>query len=534
MADGASYSIAEYVEEWAQVEALSASLDGVSLADRLALCERDEPGITGALLDELGPEGVTTLAFDRRFWLRPRQLAIHDGRLGLWRILLLIAGRGEGKTRTATEWIVDRLERGAREILLVAPTYDDARQYLLGGHKRRADADNGSGLLDVLPPWIECTIREDDHEIEFTAPFRAVLHWHSAESPEYRGPAPDTVVGDELIKWRYPERLISNIRLACRAVGRLQPQMLFITSPKKGKRFLRDLVMDPDVVTLTSDTKENRGNVDEAWYRSEERRLRGTAQGEEELGGKLTVEDESQIFKISIIDAHRVERPPTLDRIAIAVDPSGSKASGSDEAGVVALGRAGDIHSGHAYILEDKSGRQSWDSWGIATIELVERLGASAIVLERNHFADAAANNLRNHGAPRGWRAEPRPGFKHLVDLVRAGQRVQIIEVLATKDKPTRARPVATLYEQGRVHHVGHLVELEGEQSDWDPSAGFSPGRIDALVHGMTELFQLDKPPRHDGKHALTGIGAANAKLDASAPRRPQWLAVGRDRRRTV
>ena len=52
----------------------------------------------------------------------------------------------------------------------------------------------------------------------------------------------------------------------------------------------------------------------------------------------------------------------------------------------------------------------------------------------------------------------------------------------------TRAEPVAALYEQGRIHHVGRFDRLEDELCIYDGS-GASPDRLDALVWAATELM---------------------------------------------
>jgi phage terminase large subunit-like protein len=74
--------------------------------------------------------------------------------------------------------------------------------------------------------------------------------------------------------------------------------------------------------------------------------------------------------------------------------------------------------------------------------------------------------------------------------------------VRASRGKIARAEPVAALYEQGRVHHVGAFAALEDQMcsftSDFDRAvAGYSPDRVDALVWALTEL--LVEPRAGDG-----------------------------------
>jgi phage terminase large subunit-like protein len=533
------YSLAEFKARWDEVKAASAEFDGPSVADRLALCEREEPGTIGSLLDDLGPEKTKILAFDRDFWLRPKQLIPFKRDLS-WLLMLLCAGRGFGKTRPAAEWVIDRLETGAKVIVVVGPSYDEIRQYQIGGHKRRIDGGNGSGLLDVMPPWIRFHYKEDEGVIEFPD-HKAVLYLHSAEVPEFRGPEPDTIWGDEVIKWRFAEKLLSNLRLACRAVGKLEPRILLTTSPKR-IRLLRDLVMEDGVITVHGTSDENLGNTHVGVYEANRKRLTATdgkltRQGLEELGGELGIDDEGDLFPLGLIDEHRVQEAdvPPLDRILVAVDPSGSGSRKADRTGLVAVGRAGNINTGHCYVLQDKSEKFSWEGWGLEAVKLAEQVGASSIVVEKAKWAEAPGANIRTAAATRGWEAQVRPGFKHLIDLVKNGRRIQLHEVPANGDKATRAGPVSTLYEAGRVHHVGHLTELETELSEFsaDATHGQDDG-MDALVHAITELFELHRAPTVDYGQAMKGLAKANAKLDAAAGsaggnRRPEREPMGRD-----
>ena len=232
-----------------------------------------------------------------------------------------------------------------------------------------------------------------------------------------------------------------------------------------------------------------------------------------------------------------------LDRIVVALDPAVSQERRSDPTGVNVSGREGDLITGHGYVLEDATDKHGWDAWGDLAWKLVAKWGASAVVVERDKIGDAGRSNIRVAAIRAGYEPTTRPGFKHLMDFVHkgTGRRVQLIEVLTRGiDKASRAQPVANMYTAteehptGRVHHVGHLTDLEGEQSEWDPTTGRSPNAMDALVHAMTELFALDALPSHDGKRSMNGMAAANARIDASARHSPQWLSMGSDRRRTI
>lgn len=490
----------EFLAAWREVEERSHALEGPSLADRLAMRELEEPGFLESALED--PELVRTIAYAPEFWLRPKQRLPRTA----WRLLLYVAGRGSGKTLLASHWLWDRIEAGeAREVALVGPSEGDVRQYMLGGFKRRADGvPGGSGFFDILPPHVR--VEEQKEEGLIILPdYGCTLRIHSAEVPEYRGPNPDTVWGDELIKWRYARRLLSNLRLACRSLGRDMPRLLLTTSPKRGALILHELVMDEDCLVITGATDENQGNVDETWLRSETRRLGSSEEASEELGGKVLLDHDGALFALSIIDAQRCEDPSEalgLDRIVVGIDPAGSRGRTSDMCGIVCAGLRGDRESGELFVLADYSNRYSPEGWAHAAFDALEKHGASAFVCERNHFADYVSANLRAIAWHRGYLpVERKRGGKVVgIDLQHriTGKRVEIIEVLAMGDKATRAAPLSTLYTEKRAHHVGRLPELEDEMTTWDPSQpGRSPNRLDALVHAATELFAWDRPPEH-------------------------------------
>ena len=74
-------------------------------------------------------------------------------------------------------------------------------------------------------------------------------------------------------------------------------------------------------------------------------------------------------------------------------------------------------------------------------------------------------------------------------------QTISYQPVNASRGKRSRAEPVKSLYEQGRVHHVGTFGELEAEMVQWIPDeSSWSPNRLDALVWAITELGDVGEP----------------------------------------
>ncbi|MFJ4010335.1 terminase large subunit domain-containing protein [Streptomyces sp. NPDC090026] len=162
-----------------------------------------------------------------------------------------------------------------------------------------------------------------------------------------------------------------------------------------------------------------------------------------------------------------------LTRIVVAVDPAGGESAVGDETGIVA---AASDRDGHLYVLEDRSGNRGADAWGRETCLLAIELRADAIVVESNYGGDMTRQVI--HQAWQELQREQRTENM----LMPA-----VLPVTAKHGKRLRAEPIAQLYEQGRVHHVGEWPTLEQQMVTW--VAGMdSPDRMDAAVHALTEL----------------------------------------------
>jgi hypothetical protein len=162
-----------------------------------------------------------------------------------------------------------------------------------------------------------------------------------------------------------------------------------------------------------------------------------------------------------------------LSRIVVAVDQAGGEGAGHDETGLCGAGRTS---NGEFYVLADRSANMGADTWGHEACRLAIELQADAFVVEDNFGGDQAAQIIRQ-----AWR-----------DLERSGEvkgmlMPAIIEVNAKRGKQLRAEPIAQLYAQGLVHHLGEFPRLETQMVTWVPGLN-SPDRMDAAVHALTEL----------------------------------------------
>ena len=413
-----------------------------------------DPPERAAALAALGRYETSALNHDWRFWARPAQLPPE----GAWRVWLLLAGRGFGKTRSGAEYIRARIEsRSARRVALVAPTAADARDVMVEGE---------SGLLSIA--WDDYRPAYEPSKRRLTWPNGAIATCFSADEPErLRGPQHDLAWCDELAAWRYPaawDNLLFGLRLGA------DPRAVVTTTPKPVK-LLRDLLAAPGTAVTRGATCENQVNLAPGFLSSVVRRYQGTRLGRQELDAELLDDIPGALWSRDAIEAMRVKAAPELRRIVIAIDPAASSGEGADETGIVVAGIGPD---GHAYVLDDLSGRMSPRQWALRAVAAYKKHQADRIVAEINNGGEMVEATLRA--------VEATASFKAL---------------RASRGKAIRAEPVAAFYEQGKVHHVGCFPALEdqlcGFIADFDRARGAaSPDRLDALVWALTELMGGD------------------------------------------
>jgi hypothetical protein len=187
------------------------------------------------------------------------------------------------------------------------------------------------------------------------------------------------------------------------------------------------------------------------------------------------------LWRLEDIEAWRVlDGMTNLVRVVVAVDPSGSgdaDAADHDEIGIIVAGVGVD---GNGYVLEDVTVNAGPSTWGNVVASAFDRNMADCVVAEEN-FGGAMVRHVVETARPR----TPYRGVK------------------ASRGKAVRAEPIAALYEQGRIRHVGHFHKLEDELCSFS-TAGFvgsgSPNRADALVWAFTELFSGIVKPKAEPK----------------------------------
>lgn len=481
-----------FLARYEQAKVLSDAIASPSIAERLAALPKPE---RDAILGSFTRAERAALLYSWRFWARGKQLVPDVPHT----TALYLAGRGFGKTKTAAERVREKIYAGVKSIAIIGPTWREVLRYMVGGKK--GAKGNGSGLLDVFPPHERRLIelKEQKGEIHFTFT-GAVAHLVSDEQPELRGGAYELAWLDEICKWKHLQRLWDNLEFTMRVKTELPPEIIVTTTPRP-MRFLKELIADPDTVTIIGTTDENASNLAQKFLERLEKKYGGSRIARQERGGEILSDSEDALFHQTVIDATRVIEAPALARIVVAIDPAISTKADNDQTGIVALGIG---HDGHLYVLGDASGKHTPEAWGAAALKLYDQFKADAFVGERNRGGDLVAANMR----------------ATIREKRGAHATAKIIEVHATRNKEIRAEPVGTMHEQGRIHFVGVHPEIEQEITEWSPRiGGVSPNRLDALVWGAYELAKLGEEIEADPRAAFRGFEAATRAVQATQGR---------------
>lgn len=465
--------IAEDPSQWTQP---GATAPHKGLAGNLASLSEDQ---RAAFFASLSESEAAALEYDWKFWARPNQLQPEGG----WSTWLILAGRGFGKTRALSEWVRSEKNRVGR-IAIVGPTAADARDVLVEGE---------SGIIAISPP--------DDRPVyepskrRLTWPNGTIATTYSADEPDrLRGPQHGSAICDEIAAWRYPEAwdmLMFGLRLGS------DPRCVAATTPKPVK-LLRDILASPGTIVTRGSTYDNAANLAPTFLAKIISKYQGTRLGRQEINAELLEDIAGAIWTRAMLDANRMQALPEglppyeapgyhralaealgLSRIVIGVDPSGSSGEDDEKADEIGIVAAGIDYSGRGYILEDVSGSYSPEGWGAAVVQIYDRWGADLVAAEINFGGAMVVSTIR--GAKRG-------------------RTVAVETITASRGKAIRAEPVASLYEQGRVTHVGSFGTLEDQLCSFTRQkyqGKGSPDRADAAIFALTNLM-LDESGGYD------------------------------------
>ena len=450
-----------------------------SLMEQIALLPEDQ---RNAVLSDMD---MDTLLWDWKAWGRPEQQAPE----GDWNIWAYIAGRGAGKTRTAAEWVREEAKhtnRGQLRFALVARTAADVRDVIVEGE---------SGIINVSPPSEKPHYEPSKRRLTWSNGNTATCF--TADEPDsLRGPQFTHAWGDEVAAWRQtPDAAgmtaFDNLRVGTRLGDR--PKIMVTTTPKRVAllyQLIEESKKSGNVVITRGSTMDNSGNLSSAYMEAIMGVYEGTRLAAQELYGEMLDDIDGALWTIEMIERNRHAAFPIGTPLrCIGVDPSVAE-NPRDECGIVVCAATSDrdLYKREAWILEDASIHGSPEVWANKVVEMA-RKWMCPVIAEVNQ-GGALVRNAINAIDP----------------------NVKVLEVHSKHGKALRAEPTVLAYEQGRVHHVGFLAELEDQMTSWIPGEGKSPDRVDALVHALTAL--LIKPPQGFVGGKITARSNAHRKID--------------------
>lgn len=455
----------------------------LSLEQEFALLDTEQQI---AVLSTLSDDRLLEIQRGEWWWKsRPEQVPPP----GAWNIFLFLAGRGSGKSRSGSEWIVERCELYPKrkagtptEHLIVAQSIDDARNTCIEGE---------SGVLHVLDrkgyvigkdftytssPKPKIVFREHGTKI-FTA---------GADRPDVgRGRNLTSLLLDELVAWRtdadklWSEGLMPSLRADIEGD---HPRCYVTTTPKPIPLLRAWLARnDGSVAVARGSTFDNVVNLAEHALNEFRIRYEGTAIGRQELYGEMLDLVEGALFSYGDIAACRVSiGPETVKARVCAVDPALLASEGGDEMGVVVACRD---ERNHMYVIADASIKLTGRAAARHCWNVFDTYACDVLVIETN--------------LGKAWMTEV------LVDAFREMQKegifpegnypppIKTVHGGSNSGKQLRAEPVAMRHQQQTIHMVGEFPLLEGQMVSWDPLLSRdSPDRLDAFVYACRWLME--------------------------------------------
>jgi phage terminase large subunit-like protein len=382
---------------------------------------------------------------------------------GDWRIWMIMAGRGFGKTRAGAEWV-----------RMIADSNPDARIALVSSSLAEARAvmvEGESGLLAICRPGHKPIFEPSLHRVRFKSGAQAQL-FSAAEPESLRGPQHSHAWCDEIGKWPLAHeratRCWDNLLLGLRLGN--DPRIAVTTTPRAVPlvRRLVAQVASGEVAITRGSTLDNTENLAARFIDAVASEFGGTQLARQEIDGELFDDIEGALWNRSLLEENREHGPvPNHVRVVVAVDPPAG--TSGDECGIIVAALGDD---GIGRVLADCSMNGATPAqWARQVAEAARQWDAERVVAEANQGGAMVESVLRA-----------------------ADQALPIKLVHASRGKIARAEPVAALYATGRVRHAGQFARLEDQlcgllTGGTYAGPGHSPDRADALVWAMSELL---------------------------------------------
>ena len=249
-----------------------------------------------------------------------------------------------------------------------------------------------------------------------------------------------------------------------REVSTDEPRTIITTTPRPLK-LLKEIEAREDSKVVIGSSYENRSNLHPKWIKNILGPYEGTRLGKQEIHAQILEDNPNALWSRKNLEEFRVSAHPDLIRVVVAIDPQAKNNKNSAETGIVAGGIAEVDGEMHGFVLDDRSLKAPPGVWATEGVTAYHVHKADRIVAETNNGGDMVVHTINT------------------VD-----KTVPVSQLHASRGKHVRAEPVAALYEQGKIHHVGIFPELEDQLCEWMPG-DLSPDRLDANVWLWTELL---------------------------------------------
>jgi phage terminase large subunit-like protein len=412
-----------------------------------------------------------------------------DQRLPSWKrpwTLMVLSGRGAGKTRTGVEFVTLCARKGL----------DGA---IVGRRGTELENTHVRALIEHAHPEFVPTYLASKDLLVW--PNGATTYLFSAERPEnIRSVNLSYCWFDEAAHMDEVEVAWMNAKLATRIETPGNPIHMLITSTPTPTKWVMAMEDDPEVEVRRVSTYANRANLSADFVKEMERSYEGTRMGRQELHGEVLRDVEGALWNDEMFRHLRVDAVQFAEIVAaaddrtLAVDPAGSKGPRSDAHGIVGVlarhtDENGDFLPASEFdVVLDATIKGNQSEMCAQVFKAARLMRANRIVVEKNFGGEAVKQNLVDYAK------------LHPAEATLDGENMADTIVLehAAQSKEVRAEPTVGKYEQGRVTHVssptlfGDLSELEKEQIGWVPKSRGgrmpSPNRIDALVWAIRAM----------------------------------------------
>ena len=465
-----------------------------------------------AFRESLSEASLAAIPYQDDFWLRPNQIIPVEDQ---YKIILMMCGRGWGKTRAGSAWIKQQLfVEGCEHVALVARTHSEAVGIIL---------KEDSGIMNSFPPDLKPHWSAQERVLTWEEHGKKATVIYGNEPEQARGYNFDAAWIDEFAKYQDPGKLWDLLLAALRkrrADGKRAPA-LFTTTPTPDPtlhefyRWWKDPTIEPEmpVKIIAGSSRQNRDNLAPGFVEALEARYkRGSRQYRQEVEGELLFDIEGAIFTRDmfqawmpplqtvqdgwITDKEGVEHPhmvPALDgsglqiidwnqtlamfsRIVVGVDPSGArdKHSSGDLIGIIVAGLLREAAQPTVVVLWDGSFKDAPSVWGRRVVDYYHRFQCNEVVAEENFGGGMVENTIKAEA--------------------RAGEKIPYTDLRASRGKDARAEEIAQWYASGQVLHLYHLDETRNpvlaaveEQMCQMTAKDYlgperSPDRADALI----------------------------------------------------